>query len=276
MDKNQTNKFTVTIWDGMNKSLLAATVVTAIVFIVLFILCFTEDPGTEKHGFILGMCGVFASLASAFFIAWIMRMYDIKHKKGQEEKALTILQPYLQKTYSAIDLFFPQLQNFATINDDDTIQYPHETVYYTNSSKEDTGRSFINFNEAFKEAHSELERNLQDCLNTPILFQCNEQVAVLLTNLKLNGLTQNLFEVYKACNDSFFSNTAFGSLHKNYNEFVELYETLAMLADRKPIGKLEVLSEDAKKQYILEIENIRQQIPSNHKGRVYKGNDRIQ
>lgn len=276
MGKNQKKKFTVTVWDGMNKFLAAATAVTTIIFIILFILCFTEDVGTEKHGFILGMCGVFASLASAFFIAWIMRVYDIKHKKDQEEKALTILQPYLRKTFSTINLFFPQLKSFATINDDDTIQYPNETVYYTDPGEGYANRSFINLSEAFRESYSDLARDLQDCLNAPILFQCNEEIAVLLTKLKLNGLTQNLFEVYKASGNSFFSNTAFGSLRKNYNEFVELYETLAILAESKPIGQLEVLSEDAKKQYILEIENIRQQITSTHRGRIYKGRDRIQ
>lgn len=276
MDKKQKKKFTVTVWDGMNKFLAVATAVTTIFFIILFILCFTEDVGTEKHGFILGMCGVFASLASAFFIAWIMRVYDIKRKKYQEEKALTILQPYLQKTLSTINLFFPQLKSFATISDDDTIQYPNETVYYTDPGEGYANRSFINLSEAFRKAYSDLARDLQDCLNAPILFQCNEEIAVLLTKLKLNGLTQNLFEVYKASGDSFFSNTAFGSLHKNYNEFVELYETLAILAESKPIGQLEALSEDAKKQYILEIENIKQQITSTHRGRIYKGRDRIQ
>lgn len=276
MDKNQKKKFTVTVWDGMNKFLAAATSITMIVFIILFVLCFAETLGTDKHGFILGMCGVFASLASAFFIAWIMRVYDIKRKKDQEEKALTILQPYLQKTFSTINLFFPQLKSFATISDDDTIQYPNETVYYTDPGEGYANRSFINLSEAFREAYSDLSRDLQDCLNAPILFQCNEEIAVLLTKLKLNGLTRNLFEIYKASGNSFFSNTAFGSLHKNYNEFVELYEMLAILAERKPIGQLEVLSEDAKKQYILEIENIRQQITSSHKGRIYKGRDRIQ
>ena len=95
MNKNQKKKFTVTVWDGMNKFLASATAITMIVFIILFVLCFTETIGTDKHGFILGMCGVFASLASAFFIAWIMRVYDIKRKKDQEEKALMLLQPNL-------------------------------------------------------------------------------------------------------------------------------------------------------------------------------------
>ena len=276
MDKKQKKNFTVTVWDRMNKFLAVATILTTMIFIILFILCCIKDIGTPKHGFILGMCGVFASLASAFFIAWIIRIYDIKHKKEQEEKALTILQPYLKKIFLTIDLFFPQLKSFAIINDDDTIQYPNETIYYTDPNAEYVNRSFINLNEAFREAHSELEQNLQECLNAPILFQCNEEIAVLLTKLKLNGLTRNLFEIYKTSDEFFFSNTSFGSLYKNYNEFVELYETLAIVIESKPIGKLEELSDDAKKQYILEIENIKQQITSKHMGRIYKGWDRIQ
>lgn len=67
MDKKQKKNFTITVWDGMNKFLAAATAVTTIIFTILFIFCFTEDVSTSKHGFVLGMCGVFASLASAFF-----------------------------------------------------------------------------------------------------------------------------------------------------------------------------------------------------------------
>ena len=36
MDKNQKKKFTVTVWDGMNMFLAAATAITMIVFIILF------------------------------------------------------------------------------------------------------------------------------------------------------------------------------------------------------------------------------------------------
>lgn len=276
MDKNQKKKFTVTVWDGMNKFLAVATAVITIIFLILFILCFTENIGTGKHGFILGMCGVFASLASAFFIAWIMRVYDMKRKKDQEEKALTLLQPYLAKIFSTIDLFFPQLRSFATINEDDTIQYPNETVYYTDPGQGHSNRSFINLTEAFKEAHFNLDRDLADCLSDPILFQCNEEIVNLLTGLKLNGLTENLLEVYKASLDQFFINTVFIGIYENYKNFASLYETLATVSGNKPIGQLEELSPDQKKEYIAEIENILSQITAQHKGRIYKGRDRIQ
>lgn len=276
MDKNQKKNFTVTVWDGMNMFLAAATAVTTIIFIILFILCFTEDVSTSKHGFILGMCGVFASLASAFFIAWIMRLYDLSHKKAQEEKALMLFQPYLAKINATINDFFPQLRNFATINADDTIQYSKDVVYYTDPGIEHPNRSFVDLNEEFREAHSKLERDLCDCLNSPMLFQCNEEVITLLTKIQLNGLTRNLFEIYKASSDSFFCNTSFCFLYKNYCEFIALYEGLGIISNAKPVGQLKELGSKEKTQYILEINTIRPQLTSKHKGRIYKGYDRIQ
>ena len=276
MCKKHKKNFTVTGWDGMNKFLSAATAVTAIVFIILFILCFTGGVGTAKHGFILGMCGVFASLASAFFIAWIMRLYDLSHKKAQEEKALMLLQPYLAKIIATINDFFPQLRSFATIKADDTIQYTNDVVYYKDPGIKHPNRSFVDLNEEFREAHSKLERDLCDCLNSPMLFQCNEEVLTLLTRMKLNGLTRNLFEIYKASSGSFFSNTSFCSLYKNYYEFVDLYEDLGIISNARLVGQLKELGPKEKAQYILEIKTIRSQLTSKHKGRIYKGYDRIQ
>ena len=37
MDKKQKKNFTITVWDGMNKFLAAATAVTTIIFTILFI-----------------------------------------------------------------------------------------------------------------------------------------------------------------------------------------------------------------------------------------------
>lgn len=276
MKKKELKEFTITLWDGMNIFLFITTTVTTIIFIILFILSITMKTGTSEQSFVLGMCGVFASLASAFFIAWIMRMYDLIKKREQELKALTLLRPYLQKTLSTINNFFPQLKSFVTINSDDTVQYPHEVVYYTDPSKDDGNRSFIDFNLAFREAYSQLNDNLNDCLSAPILFQCNEKIVNLLTGLKLNGLTQNLFEIYKASSEPFFTNTSFKSVHQNYTDFISCYETLAKAAMQKTVGSLKELSPDEKQTYILEIDTIKKQIPVNHSGRIYKGNIRIQ
>ena len=193
---NKPKEFAVTVWDNMNISLAIATAITTIIFIVLFILCFVEKIGTDCHGMILGMCGVFASLASAFAIAWVMRFYDLIKKHAQELKAWELARPYLSSILTTINEFFPQLRDFATISDDDKIKYPSGTIYYKKSAAKVLSRSFIDLNEAFKEAHSKLNHDLTECLNAPILYQCNQSVVELLTGLKLNGLTQNLFEIY--------------------------------------------------------------------------------
>lgn len=276
MKKIETKNFTTTLWDGMNIFLFIATILTTITFILLFVLSFVMKIGSSEHGLVLGMCGVFASLASAFFIAWVMRVYDLRKKQEQELKALTLLQPYLEKIFSAINEFFPQLKSFATINTDDTIQYPHEIVYYTDPNKAVENRSFIDFNLAFKESYSKLDKVLQECLNAPILFQCNEEIVNLLTCLKLNGLTQNLFEIYKASSDPFFINTSFMNIYKNYSEFISFYEVLAKVTKQKAIGILKELSPEEKQMYILEIDTIKSQITTHHAGRIYKGSIRIQ
>lgn len=276
IEEKHNKNFTVTIWDKMNIFLAIATAVTTITFIMLFIFCFTETVGTPKHGFILGMCGVFASLASAFFIAWIMRLYDLLHKEAQEKKALVLLQPYLAKILATINDFFPQLRSFAIINADNTIQYPNNIIYYMDPGIEQPNRSFVDLNEEFREAYSKLERDLCDCLSSPVLFQCNEEVLTLLTKIKLNGLTRNLLEIYKASSDSFFSNTSFGLLYKNYYDFIDLYEGLGFISDARLVGQLKELDSKEKMQYILEIEAIRPQLTPKRKGRIYKGYDRIQ
>lgn len=274
--KEKRKKYSINVWDGMNIFLILATLLATVIFIVLFVFCFIETTGTSKHGFILGMCGVFASLASAFFIAWVMRLYDLLHKKAQEEKALMLLQPYLAKIIATINDFFPQLRSFAIIKADDTIQYSNDVVYYTDPGIEHPNRSFVDLNDEFREAHSKLEQDLCDFLNSPVLFQCNEEVITLLTKIKLNGLTRNLFEIYKASNNSFFRNTSFCSLYKNYYEFNDLCKDLEVISDARLVGQLKELDSNEKAQYILEIKTIRPQLTSKHKGRIYKGYDRIQ
>ena len=276
-NSNDTSKeFAATVWDKMNISLAIATAITTIIFIVLFILCFVKKIGTDCHGMILGMCGVFASLASAFAIAWVIRFYDFIKKREQEIKALEIIRPYLTSILTTINEFFPQLRDFATISDDDKIKYPSGTIYYKQSAAKVLSRSFIDLNEAFRDAYSSLNRNLTECLNAPILYQCNQSVVELLTGLKLNGLTQNLFEIYKASSETLFADSSYMGLYKNYGEFMQYYEILATMAKSKPVEKLEILSKDEQDIYKKEIETIRTQLKTKHKGQIYKGYDRIQ
>lgn len=270
------NQFSLNTWDKMNVFLFISTIITTVAFLILFGTCFLMKKGTDCHGMILGLCGVFASLASAFFIAWVVRFYDLKKKQEQELKALEIIRPYLTTIFSTINTFFPQLKSFATINNNDTISYPIRTIYYTDSSISEKNRSFVDLNTEFKEAYSQLNHDLNECLEAPILFQCNDKIIKLLTDLKLNRLTYNLFEIYKASSNPFLSNFSFMGLFKNYNEFASYYETLSKLVSIKPKGKLVELDATAKANYMKEIQNIKSQIHIDHKGKIYKGNIRIQ
>lgn len=270
------NEFAVTVWDKMNVCLAIATAITTLTFVVLFVLCFVEKLGEDCLGMILGMCGVFASLASAFAIAWVMRFYDLIKKREQELKALELARPYLSSILTVINEFFPQLRDFATISDEDKIKYPSGTIYYKKPAAKVLSRSFINLNEAFGDSYSQLNHELTECLNAPILYQCNQSVVELLTGLKLNGLTHNLFEIYKASSDALFADSSYMGLYKNYVEFLQYYETLATITKSSPAEKFVILSEKEQQIYIKEIETIKKQLQIKHTGRIYKGYDRIQ
>ena len=239
--------FATEIWDKMNIYLGIAMALTTIIFIVLFIFSFVKSAGTTEHSFILGMCGVFASLASAFFIAWVMRVYDLNNKRKQELKALTLLRPYLIKILTTINGFFPQLKSFVIVKQDDTVMYPRKIVYYTDPNMNVENRSFIDFDLAFQNAKIKLDSDLSDCLNAPVLFQCNERIVNLLTSLKLNELTQNLYEIQKSASDPAFPNISFMGLHKNLSEFATFYETLSEVAKIQPINGYRELSESEKR-----------------------------
>ena len=66
MKDKSSNKFSVNVWDKMNVFLFISTIITTSAFLISFGACFLIKIGTDCHGMILGMCGVFASLASAF------------------------------------------------------------------------------------------------------------------------------------------------------------------------------------------------------------------
>lgn len=277
MCKKNNESFTTTIWDRMNKFFAVITSVTTIVFIIFFVLCIKKDISTEKQSFFLSMCSIFVSLASAFFIAWITRLYELKHKKIREEKALILSQPYLKKISATINEFFPQLRSFATIENNDTIQYTNDIIYYTDPGIEHFNRNFVDLNEEFEKAYSKLNNDLSACLHSPIFLQCNEEVITLLTKIKLNGLTHNLFEIYKVSSTRFFRNYSFCSLYKDYCEFADLYESLCRISNVRQVGKLKELDLKEKEKYIIEIEKIRPQVASlNRNERIYKGYDRIQ
>lgn len=276
MDKKVFRKYTISVWDKLNIGLLIATLITSLIFIVLFILCFEIEQSNLLHSFILGMCGVFASLASAFFIAFYTRMYELKEKKELEQKALIVLQPYFLNIYSKIHSFYPHLKSFALITPQDKISYSQDVIYYTNPNDGESNRSFIYLNDAFKYAHSDLEKSVNECLSMPILLQCNERVITLLTELKLNKLTNNLLEIYKDREIIYDQQIAYFGLYKNYLEFSKYYDFLAEITNSRVADKLIKLSIEEQEKYISEIVTIKKQCIKEHPGRIYKGNKRIQ
>jgi len=224
---------------------------------------------------ILGMCGVFASLASAFFIAVFMRLYELHKQRQQQRNALKLLQPLFVQLYTTINGFYPQTKAFATINSDNTICYPKERIFYTDSSLCDGNRDFIDFDVEFKKAKFDLDQDLNAIFNSPALLQCHDTVINFLTNLKLNGFTLNLLEVQKAnIPNSGFSQTAFMGIYENFIKFENYYTIVSELAERKVVDSLSSLSDAEKDEYIKTIENILPQLPQ-HNGTIYKGNIRI-
>ena len=245
-----------------------------VIFIILFVLCFTTPIDNQCYGTIIGMCGVFASLASAFFIAVFIRYFDLKRKSQQESKALNIITPNLIEIYTAIHGFLPQIKAFVTINEDDTIIYSKERVYYTDESLKTENRDFIDFGPVFFCSKSNLDAKLEKSLKSPMIFQCNESVVDLLTRIQLNEFTRNLFEIQGALSAFDPSTTTYMSLHNNFKELWELYEELAKLVQKETNEHLRKLNDDEREIYIKEIEAILPQLPTD-KGTVYLGNKRI-
>lgn len=267
-------EFVSPVWDKTNIWFTLITVVTVAIFAVLMILSFVMTRNSDAHGLVLGMCGVFASLASAFFIAVFIRVLDMKKKQREEIDALTLLTPNLFEVYSAINLFLPQMKAFVTIHSDNTITYPTERIYYSDLSKRDGNRSFIDFDVAFRKADSKINEALEKCISSPVLFQCNNKVINLLTKFRLNGLTHSLYEVQAFRSIADMNTAAYGDIYNDYSSFYECYLELSELIEKEPLNRLQKLSDTDEADYRREIETILPQLPIGA-GVVYKGNHRI-
>ena len=66
MDNEALKRYSLNVWYKMNCFLLVTTIIFTIIFFALFIACFIKRIPDDFHNFILEMCGVFASLSSAF------------------------------------------------------------------------------------------------------------------------------------------------------------------------------------------------------------------
>lgn len=269
----KTNTYISPIWDKLNIALTIVTVITTVIFFAFFALSLIYYGNDPSNGFILGMCGVFASLASAFFIAVFMRIFEILKQRQRQSHALKILQPLFLDIFTTINQFYPQIKAFVSIGADDKLSYSHDRVYYTNPDLPSGNKSFVDFDIEFKKAKFDLDQDLEKCLSSPLLLQCHDNVVDLLTNLKLNGFTLNLLETQKVTPNE-MPHTAFMGIHENFLAFEDYYLMLSELSGKRPTQTLVLLGDAEKDLYIKEIDTILPQLPP-HNGSIYKGNVRI-
>lgn len=271
-EKMKENKYISSVWDGINIFFSIATIFTSATFIILFVLCFTVSVKHDAYGTIIGMCGVFASLASAFFIAVFIRYFEMKKKRKSEINAVNILKPYLLEIHTVINTFLPQIKAFATIKENNMIVYSRERVYYKDEDRQ--ARSFIDFDDVFKTADKELNSALKKALLSPMISLCNENLVELLTKIQLNGFTHNLKETQSMIDVFDPMTITYGDLFENYSELLELYTELTELIGENSTKRLKILNGVDRELYIKEIGSILPQLPP-HNGTIYKGIDRI-
>ena len=265
-------KYTTNVRDNTNVFFMIATLISTVAFVVFLFLSFILKDNAQT--LILGLCGVFASFSSAFFIAVFIRVLDMRKKQQAEIKAFEIIKTNIRDIFAQMSSFLPQIKCFVKINNDDTVDYPQGTIYFTNIDGTIDNRDFIDFNTVFKSVKFNLDNILDKCFSLPILFQCNENVITLISKIKANQFTFKLCEIYKA--RTYLLNTTFANIHNEFNEIIELYNELSILVEMKTNDNLRELTEEERTVYKKEIENIVPQIPSITKGTIYMGNKRIQ
>jgi len=265
-------KYTTNIWDKTNVAFLISTIISSIAFFVFFILSFMLKDNAQS--LIIGFCGVFASFSSAFFIAVFIRVLDMRKKQQAEAKAFEIIKTNIRDIFAEMGKFIPQIKCFVKINQDDTVDYPKEILYYTDIDGNIENRNYIDFNNIFKSAKFNIDHTLDKCLSLPIFFQCNENIIRLISKIKSNQFTFDLCEIYKARN--YLTNTSFMNIFNEYNEIIAIYNELSILADMKKSDNLRKLTDEEEIVYKKEIESIRLQLPQLTTGTVYKGYKRIQ
>lgn len=245
------NKYVIPVWDGLNIVFCILAVLKTIVFLILFILSCFNFKDENLRSVILGFCGVFASLSSAFFIAFFVRWHDLKKKQSIEKSALKLMRPYFSSIYCIIDSFYPQLKAFAKINTNDTLSYPKERIYYKRIN-DSTHRSFIDFDVEFSKSKHELDSKIAECERSPLMYQCNGAVSDLLTRLKTNGLTRNLKDLINFKTPPQL--TMLASLYDNFQEYAFFYEEFSFLSEIEKHDNLELLNNREKEEYMQIIE----------------------
>ena len=269
MDK----KYTIQIWDVLNIVFFIFSFITFIPFVVFLVLSLTNI----ENGFYLGMCGVFASLFSAFFIAIIVRIVDLQKKKDSEYKAFLLIKGYLLEILLEIERFFPQTKAFVKINENNTVMLPNGIVYYTDVENEEI-REFIDFQEEYLVAKQNVEKKIKKCMNSPFFNQCNLEVVTLIATLQTNGFTRCLLNVSTRPPFVDEDHMLYPLIFKDVSEFETLFTDLSILLERNPHKKLRVLTEEEKNDYLEFINTKRELIKKSgivHSGKAYMDSKRI-
>lgn len=258
------------IWDKTNITLCVLACIFTIGFIALLIASIVAKTEKDNYSFLIGLCGIVASLASAVFIAVAMRIIDMSKLEKLSEKAQKTLMPYFTEIYTTMDHILPEIMAFAEIKEDDTICYPSEKIYYKDINCNIENRTFIELEQEFRDIKKELDIKLGKCLDSPLLLQCDNEIIELLTRIKINGFA---FCLYEASSMKMLGGSVYG-IYEKYIEFIDLYTKLGAVVNKYNNRKLVLLDEEEKEKYIQEINCIIPQLPP-HNGTIYRGAVRI-
>lgn len=271
--------------DALCKAFFIISLVLFIAFLAFFIPILISNLSKytivpcQYQDLFFNMSGILASFFSATLIAYVIRKYDLIQTTKQENRALSILQPYIYAIVSEIEMFYPQFRSFEIIKDDGTIVLPTDTIYYSyqpDSVSESIIYDFIDINKMCKESVKRLDATIDKCLNARMISQCNVEIIDLLTTLKLNNFIKHLNNISKC---PMFISSPNETLKKEYDEFNILYEKLVQLLPNH-IRKInfQILSDEEKSQYIQEINDCKNKLvqanmPLDYM--IFKGSKRI-
>lgn len=258
------------IWDKTNITLGILSCVFIIGFILLLIASIVVKGEKDNYSLLIGICGIFASLASAVFIAVAMRMIDMSKIEKLNDKAQKTLMPYFIEIYTEIERILPEIMAFVIIKEDDTICYPSEKIYYKDMNCNIENRTFMEFDQEFRDFKKIHDSKLGKCLDSPLLLQCNNEIIELLTKIKINGFT---FCLYEASTAKIVGGSICG-IYEKYLEFIDLYYQLSKVVNKSTSKRLVLLSNEEKTDYIKEINYMISKLPP-HSGNIYRGAVRI-
>lgn len=242
----------IVFFDTLNIIFFVISIVTFI-FSAVFVILSGLDM---QNGFWSGMSGISVSLFSGFFIALIVRTWDMKKKRDCEKKAFLMFKQNLNDLYCEINRFYPQTKSFVKINENDTAKVPNGIVYYTDVDQGKI-RAYIDFRKTYSNIKKRVDDKIEKCINSPFFYQCDTKVIDIVANLQTNGLTRNLQNI-SSYGFAFAEERCFySSIFKNMKEFDSLYSNLALLLEQTTVRSLRELSEEERNEYIKDINESR-------------------